>query len=76
MMRTQISLDSKMYDEARRQARKLGISFAEFCRRAVSQALAVRGGERPWLRFSGALESGDPEASLSVDAIVYDRPEP
>jgi hypothetical protein len=77
MVRTQISLDGEAYREAKAEARRQGISLAEFLRRAVRLALpAGTRGERPWMRYAGAVASGDPEASQSVDAVVYGRPRP
>ncbi len=77
MIRTQISLDEQAYREAKAEARRQGISLAEFLRRAVRLALPARGPEeRPWMRYAGAVASGDPEASQSVDAVVYGRPRP
>ena len=77
MIRTQISLDEQAYREAKAEARRQGISLAEFLRRAVRVALPARGhADRAWLRYAGAVASGDPEASRSVDAVVYGRPRP
>ena len=77
LIRTQISLEEHAYREAKEEARRQHISLAEFLRRAVAQALAPRRrAERPWMRYAGALSSGDPNASRSVDAVVYDRPRP
>jgi Ribbon-helix-helix protein, copG family len=77
MVRTQISLDETAYRNAKRAARRQGISLAEFLRRAVAMALGPRtGGDRPWMRHAGSLASGDPRASGSVDAVVYGRPRP
>ena len=72
MIRTQVSLDPDMYESAREEARRLGISFAEICRRALGQWLKQSPEPRPWLRFAGALE-GDAESSQSVDDVVYGR---
>jgi hypothetical protein len=78
MIRTQVSFDKKTYEAAKEEARKRGISFAELCRRAIARILAdgvaKEGGpesSRPWMRLAGLLESRDPEASRSVDAVVY-----
>lgn len=73
MIRTQVSFDAELYREARREARRLGISFAEFCRRAIVAAMGrvPRKGKRPWMRYSGAIASGDPNASRSIDEVVY-----
>jgi hypothetical protein len=77
VIRTQISLDEQAYREAKAEARRQGISLAEFLRRAVRLALPPRAGaDRPWMQYAGAVASGDPDASRSVDAVVYDRPRP
>ncbi len=75
MIRTQVSFDARLYREARKEARRLGISFAEFCRRAIARALAAEGPKsgKPWMRFAGIVASGDPDASRSVDDVVYGR---
>jgi hypothetical protein len=80
MIRTQVSLDEEAYRAAQDEAARQGISFAELCRRAIGRFLAVSsssGGDdrgrkaRPWMRFAGSLESGDADASRTVDAVVY-----
>jgi len=77
MVRAQISLDEAAYREAKAEARRQGISLAELLRRAVRLALpAGTRGERPWMRYAGAVASVDPEASQSVDAVVYGQPRP
>ncbi len=77
MIRTQISLEERAYREAKAEAKREGISLAEFLRRAVAVALGGRrSGGKAWMRHAGALSSGDPDASVSVDAVVYDRPRP
>ncbi|MBI2015654.1 MAG: ribbon-helix-helix protein, CopG family [Candidatus Rokubacteria bacterium] len=77
MIRTQISLDEKAYREAKVEARRQGISLAEFLRRAVRLALPPRTRtDQPWMRSAGAVASGDPDASRSVDEVVYGRPRP
>lgn len=76
MIRTQVSLDERMYREARKEARRQGISFAEFCRRALAQALSHRAVKEPWMSYAGAVESGDENASRSVDEVVYGRRRP
>ena len=77
MIRTQISLEETAYREAKTEARRQGVSLAEFLRRAVAAALAGRRtARRPWMRHAGTLSSGDPEASRSVDEVVYGRGRP
>ena len=74
MIRTQISLDEREYRLAKDHARALGISVAEFVRRAVRDALPPAG-QGPWMRFAGLVETGDAHSSQSVDDLVYGRKE-
>ena len=77
MIRTQVSFDAEMYDEARSEARRQGVSFAELCRRAVSQLLRQRQErDRPWMGFAGTIDADAPDASQSVDEVVYGRERP
>ncbi|MGH9256288.1 MAG: CopG family transcriptional regulator [Vicinamibacterales bacterium] len=77
MIRTQISLDERAYADAKAEASRQGVSLAEFLRRAVATSLAERqASERPWMRHAGAIASGDPQASVSVDQVVYGRGRP
>ena len=77
MIRTQISLDAKEYALARREAKALGISVAEFVRRAIRDQLPPNGGHASgaasgaWMRYAGFIESGNPRSSASIDEIVY-----
>ncbi len=70
MIRTQVSLDKQEYALARKEARSLGISIAEFVRRAIRERLPAAEAA-PWMRYAGMVESGDPHSSQSVDEIVY-----
>ena len=70
MIRTQISLDKDEYRLVKSGAQALGISIAEFVRRAVRQTLPPAGGG-PWMQYAGFVESGDPRSSRSVDELVY-----
>lgn len=77
MIRTQVSLDEQMYADAKAEARRQGISLAEFLRRAVARELVPsETPDRPWMRYAGMFASGDPDASASVDAVVYGRERP
>lgn len=76
MKRTQISLDPHMYEEAREEARKRGISFAELVRRALLLVLPAGSCEHPWTRFAGVVEDGGGDASATVDDVVYGRDRP
>ena len=70
MIRTQISLDKQEYTLAKRQAAGLGISIAEFVRRAVREQLPVRG-EGAWMKYAGFVETGDPHSSQTIDSLIY-----
>jgi hypothetical protein len=72
MIRTQVSLEEKEYELAKQQAKALGISIAEFVRRAVRDALPPAG-EAPWMWFAGSIESGGARSSSSesIDEVVY-----
>lgn len=76
MIRTQISLEPEMYEEAKREAARRGISFAELVRRVLAKALPGRSSTRPWMRLAGIVEEAGPDASRTVDAVVYGRERP
>ncbi len=70
MIRTVVALDETEYKQAKREAKLLGISIAEFVRRAIRERLPVTG-DKPWMRYAGLVESGDPASSQSIDDVVY-----
>jgi hypothetical protein len=70
MIRTQISLSEKEYEAAKREAARLGISLAELLRRSLREILPVDD-KKPWMRYSGMVESGDPQSSRRIDEVVY-----
>lgn len=70
MIRTQISLSEEEYSAAKLEAKRLGISLAALLRRSLRQLLPVDD-SKPWMRFAGMVESGDPRASESIDDVVY-----
>lgn len=71
MMRTQISLEPDEYELARKAATDLGISIAEFVRRAIRRELPVTGEGAPWMRYAGFVESGTTRSSQTIDEVVY-----
>jgi hypothetical protein len=73
MVRTQVSLDEQDYKLARKEAAALGISVAEYVRRAIRSALPIRAlrDQPKWMRYAGLVESGNPQSSQSIDEIVY-----
>ncbi len=70
MIRTQISLSEQEYDAAKDEAGRLGISLAELLRRSLREVVPADL-SKPWMRFAGMIESGDPHASETIDEIVY-----
>lgn len=70
MIRTQISLPEEEYAAAKAEAARMGISLAEFFRRALRVALPVDS-SAPWMRFAGMIETGDPDSAATIDDVVY-----
>ena len=70
MVRTQISLSEQEYEAARREAEKLGISFAELLRRSL-RSIIPSDESKPWMRYAGMVETGDPHSSERIDEVVY-----
>jgi len=70
MIRTQVSLPQDEYDAAKREAARLGVSLAEFVRRALRGALPADDSQ-PWMHYAGMVESGDPASSRHIDDVVY-----
>ena len=70
MIRTQISLDATEYELVKKEAKALGISVAEFVRRAIRHGLPARS-QAPWMKYAGFVESGNPRSSETVDEVVY-----
>jgi len=70
MVRTQISLSEEEYNAAKREAERLGISLAELLRRSLRGVLPVDE-SKPWMRYAGMVESGDPSSSRRIDDVVY-----
>jgi hypothetical protein len=72
MIRTQISLTEEEYLAAKREAERLGISLAELLRRSL-RAMIPADEAKPWMRYAGMVESGDPRSSQNIDDVVYGR---
>ena len=70
MIRTQISLSKGDYEAAKAEAARLGISLAEFMRRALRSALPADDSQ-PWMHYAGMVESGDAASSRRIDDVVY-----
>ena len=70
MIRTQISLTDEEYRAAKKEAQRLGISLAELLRRSLRWLLPADP-SKPWMRYAGMVESGDPNSSQRIDEVVY-----
>lgn len=70
MVRTQISLSEEEYRAAKVEAERLGISLAELLRRSLRSVLPADK-SKPWMRYSGMIESRDTSSSRRIDEIVY-----
>jgi len=70
MIRTQISLTETEYAAAKQEAARLGISLAELLRRSL-RTMIPADESRPWMRHAGMVESGDPDSSRNIDAVIY-----
>jgi hypothetical protein len=72
MVRTQISLSEEEYQAAKAEAARLGVSLAELLRRSLRSLLPMDD-TRPWMRYAGMVETGDPASSQHIDDIIYGR---
>ena len=69
MVRIQIRLPQDERDVAKREAARLGISLAEFVRRALRSPLPAEPSQ-PWMRYASMVESGDPASSRHIDDVL------
>lgn len=70
MIRTQVSLQEWEYAAAKAEARRLGVSLAELLRRSLRGVIPADE-SRPWMRYAGLVESGDPDSSRNIDDVIY-----
>jgi hypothetical protein len=69
MIRTQVSLEEKEYNLAKKSAKAKGISLAEYVRRAIRVSLSDS--DKPWMKYAGMVKSGDPNSSENIDDVIY-----
>jgi hypothetical protein len=69
MIRTQVSLEEKEYNLAKKSAKAQGISLAEYVRRAIR--LSLSDSDKPWMKYAGMVKSGDPNSSENIDDVIY-----
>ena len=72
MIRMRINLSEEEHEAAKREAERLGISLAEFLKRSLRSVLPADS-SKPWMRYSGLVQSGDPSSGRNLDEIVYGR---
>lgn len=70
MIRTQISLSENEYKAAKREAERLGISLAELLRRSL-RTIIPTDESKPWMRYAGIVETGEPNSSQHIDEVIY-----
>jgi hypothetical protein len=70
MVRTQVSLTEQEYKAAKQEAKRLGISLAALLRHSL-RSLLPADDSKPWMRYAGMIETGDPRASQKIDDVVY-----
>ena len=72
MIRVRIKMTKREHSIAKREAARLGISLAELLRRTLRAVLPVND-TKPWMRYAGMVQSGDPASSRHIDDLVYGR---
>lgn len=70
MAKMHISLSDAEHNAAKREAARLGISLAKLVRRSLRAMIPVNE-PKPWMRYAGMIESGDPRSSQTIDEVVY-----
>lgn len=70
VIKVEISLSEEEYAAAKQEAARLGISLSELFRRSLRPLQPVDG-SKPWMRYAGMVETGDPNASAKIDEVVY-----
>ena len=76
MVRTQISFDPELYDQAMRMAKQRGVSLAELCRLGLRTVLGRELSQAPWMKYVGMFTSDDDRTSETIDKVVYGRERP
>jgi hypothetical protein len=71
-----LSLERDLYEQAKEEAGRRGTSIGELIRSSLAEALEPRREAKPWMRYAGMLDSGDPDASSTIDEVVYGRERP
>lgn len=76
MIRTPVSLDAALYREAKRVAKRRGVSVAELVRQGLRSVVAQEAEPGPWMQYVGRFSSEDDRTSESIDEVVYGRERP
>ena len=75
MIRTQISVDERLYERAKAVAKRHGISLAELVRRGLQEVVSREPTDKPWMAYAGVFDGRERDSS-TVDEVVYGREEP
>jgi hypothetical protein len=70
MMRTQVTLDAEAHRRAKRRAAELGISFAEYVRRAIDRDLGEPPRRSDPSEIYGLFDSGGADVAHHKDGYV------
>lgn len=76
MVRTQISFDRPLYEQAKRVAKRRGVSLAELCRAGLREMIGRDSSSVPGAEYLGRFSSDDDRTSESIDEVVYGRERP
>lgn len=58
------------YKEAKREAKKRGLSVAALFRESLRSVLTPDH-SKPWMAYAGMVRSGNPNSSREIDEVVY-----
>lgn len=62
-------LSDAEHTAAKREAARLGISLAELLRRSLRAMIRVDE-SKPWMRFAGMVDTGDPQSNQKIDEVL------
>ena len=68
--RIEFSLGEEEYEAAKAEAERLGLPFAELCRRSL-RAFLCDDPAKPWMRYAGMVESGRADSNRTIDDVVH-----
>ena len=69
MAEVHVRLSDAKHNAAKRKVARLGISLAELLRRSLRAMIRVDE-PKPWMRYAGMVDTGDPQSSQKIDEVV------